>query len=177
MARIIIIGVSEVSRTQISRLLASSGYAVFRLCASTGELRRALTECGDGIVVAAGGLKSGQLDDVAADFGSSFQFLLIDRTNVLESYASSQVFKLSYPCSGNAVLGAIEMLTQLHMMKMPHRSGAEKDLVEKAKSLLMREYGIVEPEAHRRIQQLAMRRGMRMSDYAAQLLQGRNDDA
>ena len=40
MPRIIIAGASEGSRTQLNRLLTTSGYAVFRLCASGGELRR-----------------------------------------------------------------------------------------------------------------------------------------
>jgi len=43
-ARILIAGSSEQSRAQISRLLASSGYPVFRICASAGELRRTLNE-------------------------------------------------------------------------------------------------------------------------------------
>ena len=51
MARIIIASASASSREQVSRLLASSGYDVFRLCASGGELRRALTECEDGVVL------------------------------------------------------------------------------------------------------------------------------
>ena len=73
MSRIVIASVSEASRNQLARLLTSSGYAVFRLCASEGELRRTLTECEDGIVLVSGI----QPDDVVADFGDSFQFLLI----------------------------------------------------------------------------------------------------
>ena len=172
MARIVIAGTSETSRTQLSRLLASSGHSIFRLCASEGELRRTLTECEDGIVL----LSGIQPDELATDFGNSFQFLLIGRPETLNACESAQVFKLAYPCPGNAVLGAVEMLAQFHSMRMPHRQGRDKALVEDAKRLLMKQYEIGEPEAHRRMQQYAMRHNMKMTDYAAQLLQGGSND-
>ena len=171
-ARIVIVGASEASRTQLSRLLASSGHSVFRICASEGELRRTLTECEDGIVLVSGM----QPDDISADFGDCFQFLLIGRPETLNACESTQVFKLAYPCSGSAVLGAVEMLTQLHSMRMPRRQGRDRALVEDAKRLLMQRYGIDEPEAHRRMQRYAMDHGVKMTDYAAKLLQGGSND-
>ena len=45
MARILIAASSPSAREQLSRLLASSGFQVFRICASGSELRRALNEC------------------------------------------------------------------------------------------------------------------------------------
>jgi len=171
-ARIVIASASEASRNQLARLLTASGFGVFRLCASEGELRRTLTECEDGIVLVSGI----QPDDVAADFGGPFQFLLIGRPETLNACESPQVFKLAYPCPGSAVLGAVEMLTQFHSMRMPHRRGRDKALVEDAKRLLMNQYEIGEPEAHRRMQQYAMRHGIKMTDYAAQLLQGGSND-
>ena len=172
MARIVIASPSEASRTQLSRLLASSGHSVFRLCASEGELRRALTECEDGIVLISGM----QPDDVAADFAGGFQFLLISRPEALNACESPQVFKLSYPCSGSAVIGAVEMLSQLHYMRLPHRRDQDKALVEDAKRLLMEQYQIDEPEAHRRMQRYAMWHGIKMTDYAQLLLQGGSND-
>jgi len=171
-ARIVIAAASEVSRTQLARLLASSEHSVFRLCASEGELRRTLAECEDGIVLISGM----QADDIAADFEGRFQFLLIGRPEALSACESPQVFKLAYPCPGSAVLGAVAMLTQLHSMHLPKRSGADRARVEEAKRLLMREYGIDEPEAHRLMQVYVMRHNMRMTDYAAQLLQGGFND-
>lgn len=130
-----------------------------------------LTECEDGIVIIAGGLTGVSPDDVAADFGDCFQYLLIGRPDVLGACESPQFFKLTYPCSGSAVIGAVEMLSQLHYMRLPHRRGEDKALVEDAKRRMMREFGIDEPEAHRRMQLYAMRHSMKMTDYAAMLLQ------
>ena len=166
MARIIISSPSEASRAQLCRLLGGSGHVVFRLCASEGELRRTLTECEDGIVLISGM----QPDDISADFADSFQFLLIGRPEALSACESPRVFKLAYPCPGSAVLGAVEMLSQLHYMRLPHRSGGEKALVEEAKRLLMARYQVDEPEAHRRMQRYAMSHSMKMTDYAAIIL-------
>ena len=111
-------------------------------------------------------------DDITADFGDSFQLLMIGRPESISACESTQVFKLAYPCAGSTVIGAIEMLSQLHYMRLPHRRGHDKTLVEDAKRLLMRRYQIDEPEAHRRMQQYAMRHNMKMTDYAAELLNG-----
>ena len=166
MPRIIIAGASEASRGQLNRLLTASGFDIFRLCGSEGELRRTLTECEDGIVL----ISAMNPDDIAADFGDSFQFLMIGRPESLSACESTQVFKLAYPCAGSAVIGAIEMLSQLHYMRLPHRRGHDKTLVEDAKRLLMHRYRIDEPEAHRRMQQYAMRHNMKMVNYAVKIL-------
>ena len=176
MARIIIAGASEASRTQLNRLLIASGLGIFRLCGSGGELRRTLTECEDGVVIIASGFADCLPDDLAGDFGDSFQLLLIARPRALEACESPSVFKLAYPCPGSAVVGAVEMLSQLHAMRLPRRSGGDRALVEDAKRLLMRREGIDEPTAHRHMQLYAMRHNMKMTDYAAQLLQGGSND-
>ena len=54
MPRIIIAGASEASRVQLNRLLTASGFGIFRVCGSGGELRRTLNACEDGVVIIAG---------------------------------------------------------------------------------------------------------------------------
>ena len=51
MTRTIIAAASEASREQMSRLLTSSGYSVYRCCASGSSLRRALMESEDSILI------------------------------------------------------------------------------------------------------------------------------
>lgn len=171
MPRIILAGASEASRAQLARLLAGSGFSVFRQCASGGELRRALTACEDGVVLLAGALPDGLPDELVGDFGGDFQFLLVGRPDTLEACESPLVFKLAYPCAGSAVVGAVEMLSQLHAMRLPRRTGVDKAVVERAKLLLMKLYGITEPEAHRRMQLYAMRHNMKMTEYAKKIIE------
>ena len=75
------------------------------------------------------------------------------------------------PASGQAVIGAVEMLSQLHRMRLPHRTGESKDTVERAKAVLMEQKGLSEPEAHRFMQQYAMNHGMKMAQFAQKILE------
>ncbi len=171
MARIVIASASAAGRGQLSGLLASSGLKVFRSCGSAGELRRALSECEDGVVIMMGPLPGCEPDALQWDYAGQVQILLIGRPPWLSSCESPDIFRLPLPVSGQAVVGAVEMLAQLHQMRLPKRAGPEKRTVEEAKALLMRRQGITEAEAHRALQQQAMRRGMKMADYAAQIIQ------
>ena len=170
MARMIIAGVSETNRDQMSRLLASSGYSVSRCCASESSLRRALAESDDSIVVFLGLLPDCTPDDLIADYGNRIQILWIARQNVLETCDSPEIFRLTLPTSGQTILGALEMLNQLQRRHMPRRTGAEKELVEEAKRILMKQLRITEPEAHHLLQKQAMDHCVRMTEYAERIV-------
>jgi response regulator NasT len=166
----IIAGVSETNRDQMSRLLASSGFSVYRCCSSASSLRRALSESDDSIVVFMGIMPDCTPDDLILDYGSRIQVLWIAKPNVLESCDSPEIFRLTLPTSGQTILGALEMLNQLHRRQMPRRTGAEKELVEEAKSILMKQLNITEPEAHHLLQKQAMDHGMKMTEYAGRIV-------
>ena len=170
MARIVIASASETSREQLSRLLSSSGFSVFRCCASGSELRRTINACDDGVVIQIGGLPDCKPDELLWDYAERVQILLIGKPALLESCEAPEIFRLALPASSQAVIGAVEMLSQLHQMRLPKRAGSEKQTVEKAKRLLMHRHGLTEPEAHRALQQYAMNHGMKMADYAAQIV-------
>lgn len=170
MARIVIAGSSEQSRSQISRLLASSGYPIFRCCTNAGELRRALNEAEDGVLILAGQMPDCSPDELALDYGERVQILLIAKPAVLEACEAQDIFRLAMPTSSHAVLGSVEMLTQLHQMRMPKRGNKDRALVEKAKRLLMNRQKLSEAEAHRAMQQYAMNHGMKMTEYAIKVI-------
>ena len=174
MARMIIAGASETNRDQMTRLLASSGSSVYRCCSSGSSLRRALSESEDSIVIFLGQMPDCKPDDLVWDYGNRVQILLIARPAVLEDCESSEVFRLALPTSGQAILGALEMLNQLHRMKMPKRMGAERQIVEQAKEILMKQLHITEPEAHHLLQKQAMDHSTKMADYAARIVQQNN---
>ena len=171
MARIVIAAAQEESRAQLNRLLSSSGFSVFRCCASGSELRRTINECEDGIVILIGALPGCKPDELQWDYGDRVQILLIGKPSLLESCEAPEIFRLPLPIAGQAVIGAVNMLAQLHQKRLPKRTGEDKQLVEQAKELLMARDGITEPEAHRAMQQYAMRHGMKMADYARQILE------
>ena len=81
MARMIIAGASETNRDQMSRLLASSGFSVFRSCASGSTLRRTISESEDCIVILLGRLPDCKADELVWDYGERVQVLLIGPKN------------------------------------------------------------------------------------------------
>ena len=151
MARIVVVSQSEDSRTKLYRLLTSSGFQVFRSCSSGSELRRALSESEDCVVVMIGYAPDCKPDDLLWDYKDSIQILLIAKQAVLENVESPEIFRLTMPASGQAVIGAVE-------------------IVDRAKAVLMKQKGLSEPEAHRTMQQYAMNHGMKMAEFAAQIL-------
>ena len=171
MARIVVVSQSEDSRSKFVRLLASSGLQVFRSCSSGSELRRALSESEDCVVVMIGFTSDCKPDDLMWDYKDSIQILLIAKQAVLDNIESPEIFRMAMPASGQAVIGAVEMLSQLHRMKLPHRTGESKDVVERAKAVLMKKKGLTEPEAHRAMQQYAMNHGMKMAEFAQRILE------
>ena len=80
----------------MSRLLSSSGYPVYRLCGSAGELRRALNDCGDGLLILAGPLPGCSTDELCWDYGDQVQILLIARPPALE--AARRPGSSGWPC-------------------------------------------------------------------------------
>ena len=171
MARIVISSPSENSRSQLSRLLASSGFQVFRVCSTGSELRRTLGESEDCVVVMVGYTPDCKPDDLVWDYRDSVQILLIAKPAQLEDCESPEIFRLPLPASGQAIIGAMQMLIQLHRMRLPKRTGESRDVVERAKALLMKQKGITEPEAHRALQQYAMNHSMKMAEFAARILE------
>ena len=174
MARMIIAGASETNRDQMSRLLASSGFSVFRSCASGSTLRRTISESEDCIVIMMGQLPDCKADELVWDYGDRVQILLIAKPEVLDDCESREIFKLAIPTSGRSITGALEMLNQLHAMRAPKRMGTERRVVEQAKEILMRQRGLTEPEAHHLLQKYAMDHGMKMADFAADIVRQGN---
>ena len=170
MKRIIIAASADTSRDHLSRVLTSAGYEIFRVCASGGEVRRAAADAGDCLVILYGPLPDCLVDDLAWDIQSEAIILLLGRPALLNRCEHPQLFKLEAPCPGSALAAAVDMLTQMYRMQLPKRNGKDKETVEQAKQLLMKQHGITEPEAHRALQQYAMNHGVKMADYAAQII-------
>ena len=121
MARIIIASTSEQVRSQLRGLLVSSGFSVFRLCESGSSLRRTINECEDGIVIFSGPLPDCKPEELQWDYGDRIQILLVGKPPVLDACESPDIFRLVLPTTGQALIGAVNMLSQLHQMQLPEQ--------------------------------------------------------
>ena len=170
MKRIIIAACMDGSRDLLTRILNGAGYEIFRSCASGGEVRRAVNQAGDCLVILYGAMPDCPVDELAWDIQPDAQILLLARPELLSRCEYPRLFKLEAPCPGSALTAAVDMLTQMQKMQMPRREGRDREILDKAKRLLMQQKGLTEPEAHRMMQQYAMNHGIKMADYAAQIL-------
>ncbi len=170
MARTIIAGASDSNREQVARLLTSSGFPVHRSCESGSSLRRALAEGDDCVLILLGMLPGVNPDDLVWDYGNRLQILLVAKPSVLEDCESKDIFRLALPTTGRAIITALEMLSQLHGMRAPRRLGTERQIVERAKKILMEQQGLTEPEAHHLLQKYAMDHSVKLVDYAADIV-------
>ena len=166
---VIVASYAENSRERVSRLLASAGFGAVRCCASGGEVRRAVRESG-GVVVLVGQLRDCAADSLAWDLRGQADILLIARPETHAQCEYPDLFRLTLPCSGHEIVGAVEMLIQLRQRQRSRRTGQDKALIEQAKACLMERDGLTEPEAHHHLQKYAMDHGMKMADYAARVL-------
>ena len=170
MARIVLACTTESVREKMTGLLSGAGLPVFRAVSSGNELKRILHLNGDGIVLIVGRLPDVTLDELADDLCERNLMMLLGRSAFLSLCSNPQFFRLELPCASDKIVGAVQMLIQLYEMRLPRRTGEDRDLVEQAKEHLMKEYGWTEPEAHRWLQQMAMSRRMKMTRCAALVL-------
>lgn len=171
MVKIIVAFATDEKCAQYSSVLEEAGFPVFRRCKSGSEVKRTMNECYDGIVICSSRLPDITADSLAWDLGGRALMLVTGRPAQLELCEHPDIFRLMAPCSKGELTSAVNMLTQLHQMRLPRRSGEERKLVNKAKELLITKHGMTEPEAHHHLQKGAMNSGMKLADYAAKLLE------
>lgn len=171
MVKIIVAFPSEERCAQFSTALEESGFSVFRSCTSGSEVKRTLNQCHDGIVICACRLPDCTADSLAWDLGSHAMLLVAGRPQQLEMCEHPDIFRLESPFSKGELASAVSMLVQMYQMKLPKRTKAENEIVNSAKAQLIEKRGMTEPEAHRYLQQQAMNRGMKLTDYASKVLE------
>ena len=171
MAKIIVAFAREDKCAQVAAALEGAGVGVFRRCTSQGEVKRAISQCGDGILITGCHLPDGTVDSLAWDLDGKALILAAGSPAQLEFCENPDCFKLVFPCTKGELTSAVNMLLQLHRMRLPRRSADEKQMIQHAKERLMEKRSLSEAEAYRLLQKGAMDNGMRMADFAAKFLE------
>ena len=171
MVKIIVAFPGEERCSQYSSALEDAGYSVFRSCQSGSEVKRTLNQCHDGIVICSYRLPDCTADGLAWDIHDHAMLLVTGRPDQLDMCECPELFRLSSPFTRGELSSAVSMLVQLYQMKLPRRSKAENETIMQAKALLMSRLDLSEPEAHRYLQQHAMNKGMKLTDFASKVLE------
>lgn len=170
MAKIIVAFATDEKCAQYSAVLEEAGIPVFRKCISASEVKRALNQCGDGVIITSCRLPDSTIDALAWDLGKRAVIMATGRPTQLALCEHPDVFRLPVPCTKDKLVSAVNMLIQLHHRRLPRRTEEEKLIVHKAKAFLMEQYALTEAEAHHLLQKGAMDKGLKIIHFAAQLL-------
>lgn len=171
MIKIIVAFPTESLCSKYASVLESAGIPVFRCCTSAGEVKRAIHQCGGGVVFSSCRLPDSTVDALASDLGHQALIIAGGRAEQLQMCESPDLFRLSFPCSIGELTSAIQMLIQFYQMQLPRRTAQERQRIEQAKECLMQKFSMTEPEAHHYLQKGAMNKGMKLADFAAKLLE------
>ncbi len=173
MAKIIVAFSDEKRRGLIASALEGAGLAVFRRCATGAEVLRALDTIGDGLVVCGARLADRTADELAYDIENHALVLVVARPERLALCEHPELFRLAAPFSAGELTAAVQMLAQLHKMRLPKRSKSENEQVAEAKQSLMLHRGMNENEAHRYLQKMSMSLGVKLAEAAQIILKER----
>lgn len=171
MAKIIVGFSNRQALSKISAALERSGFSVFRQCLTGNEVMRAFSLCQDGVLVCGARFPDRTADQIAEDLDSRAVILVADRPERLEMCEHTEIAKLAMPFSLSELTRAVEERVAEHDARMPRRSEADRETVERAKERLMLEHGLTEAEAHRHMQRLSMQRGIKMAECARRILE------
>ena len=172
MAKIIVAFADPKKCEQIASVLDGCGLQVFRKCATGNEVMRAFDACHDGILVCGTRFPDRTVDELAYDLGDQVLMLVLGKPDQLERCEHNALFRLPVPFTRGELSSAVNMLVQLHYMRMPRRSPEEKKLIEEAKALLIEGSGYTEQQAHQALQRMSMRLGIKMTESARRILNG-----
>ena len=170
----IIIGFADLRvGSKLASELKAAGHQVLRVCTSANEILRAFADCDDGILVCGCRFEDRTVQELADDLGEQALMLLVGKPERLALCELKTAFRLPLPVTRAELVSSVNILVQLHQMRLPKRSADETGLVSDAKIKLMRQRGMSEPQAHRLIQKSSMRLGIRMAECAQMVLDGK----
>ena len=159
---------------QFSDLLENAGAAKCLVCRSGDQVRRLLSKETSYCVVCSPHLSDGPAEWLYEDLPPVCSLLLVGPQHMLDACGSRDVFKLATPLRKEEALSTVKLLLQFgHRMERfvrPRRSGAEQELVDRAKKLLMEKKGVSEEEAHRSLQKRSMDDGLRLTAAARKVI-------
>ena len=172
MAKIIVAFAEEQQCRQVAHALEESGMPILRRCSSGAEVLRALNLWEDAVLVCGTKFADCTADALAEDMSDEALMLVVGRPERLALCESMNVFRLASPFGRAELVSSVRMLLQLHDMRKPRRDGDAKELIERAKYLLMERKGLSEAQAHQTLQRASMNLGLRMTECARRILNG-----
>lgn len=161
----------------IKRILVQSGFSVSAVCTSGAHVLQSVNELGDGIVICANQLTDMVYQELYQDLPPNMEMLLVASQNVRDQRETADIMYLSMPLKVHELLRTVEMMEyniarnrKKKKAMLRQRSEEEKEIIRKAKELLMERNSMTEEEAHRYIQKNSMDSGTGLTETAQMIL-------
>ncbi|BBF45417.1 ethanolamine two-component response regulator [Lachnospiraceae bacterium KM106-2] len=163
----------------IKNVLVRNGFEVSATCTTGAQVITMANELDEGIVLCGFRLSDMHYSELHNYLPQSFQMLLMASAAKLNDVVSMEIVCLAMPIKTNDLVNTIQMMTynynrkkkkQKEKERAKGRSKEEKEVITKAKLLLMDRNNMTEEEAHRYIQKTSMDSGTNMVETAQMIL-------
>lgn len=161
----------------IKNVLVRSGYEVSGICNTGSQAIGFANELDEGIVICGYRLPDMHYSELHNYLPKGFEMLLMASPAKLADGIDQSIVCLDMPIKTNDLISTLQMMTYQYNRqkkknkdKPKQRSEEEKQVILKAKTLLMERNSMSEEEAHRYIQKTSMDSGNSMVETAEMIL-------
>jgi response regulator NasT len=161
----------------IKTLLIRNGFDVNATCTTGAQAIGIANELDEGIVISGYRLPDMLYRELNGYLPKGFEMLLLASAQRLSECSEGNVVSLSMPIKVQDLIDTLQMMTYNYMRrkkkernKPRERSQEERDVIQRAKLLLMERNNMSEEEAHRYIQKTSMDSGTNLVEMAEMIL-------
>ena len=167
MLSIIIVFPKIEDANNIRNILVRGGYEVNATCTTGAQAITIANELDEGIVICGFRLADMLYRELNSYLPRGFEMLLLASPQKLLECADGNILSLSMPIKLQDLLNTLQLMTY---NKPKDRTTAQREIITRAKTLLMERNKMTEEEAHRYIQKTSMDSGTNMVETAEMIL-------
>lgn len=161
----------------IKNVLTRNGYSVLAVCISGAQVLQEAHSLRSGIIISGYRLTDMFYTELLNYLPEDFDMLLLSTRVQMTEQRNSGLLSLSMPLKVHELLSTMEMMVYNRERKKKKgkaaprkRTGEEKELIAKAKAVLMERNHMTEEEAHRYIQKCSMESGNSLPDTSQMII-------
>lgn len=162
---------------KIKNILVKNGFYVNAVCTTGAQTLQHADMLEEGIVVCAGHLQDMMYIQLREYLPADFEILVVSAPALWEDGPAEHVVYLSMPLKVHELVSTMEMISysvsrrkKKKKSRPKERSEEEKQMIDKAKKVLMERNHMTEEEAHRYMQKNSMDSGNGLAETAQMIL-------
>ena len=177
MFSIIIVFPKVEDANNIKALLVRNGFEVNAVCTTGAQAVSLANELDEGIVISGYRMPDMLFREIHSYLPKGFEMLLIASAARLEEAVGANIMAVGMPLKARDLVGTLRIMTRecaqrrrRERAKPKERSSGDKEVIEKAKLILMHRNNMSEEEAHRYLQKSSMDSGVNLVEMAEMII-------